>query len=99
MVLMKGKTQGCWLHSIPKRSGKGGREAEKGRINITFRKAMVRGGTENYYKYNVGEGPVYVWSEEAQEMVLWEGEGKEKRDDDVKEEDSVRADVAFTAGQ
>ncbi|KAJ4288151.1 hypothetical protein N0V90_012168, partial [Kalmusia sp. IMI 367209] len=49
MVLMRGKTQSLWLHSIPKRAGD---EAKKGRINITFRKALVKGGTENYYQYN-----------------------------------------------
>ena len=66
MVLMRGKTQANWLHSIPKR--KGG-DAGKGRINITFRKAMVKGGTENYYRYNVGEGEVWRWDEEKKEMV------------------------------
>lgn len=40
MVLMRGKTQANWLHSIPKRSSLAG-----GRINITFRKALVKGGT------------------------------------------------------
>jgi len=69
MILMRGKTQGCWLHSIPKRTGKAS-EKQGGRINITFRRAMVRGGTENYYKYNVGTGPVYVWDDVGQEMVL-----------------------------
>lgn len=39
MILMKGKTQSCWLHAIPKRSGKN--EHDGGRINITFRRAMV----------------------------------------------------------
>lgn len=59
MVLMRGTTQANWLHSIPKRSGKN--EHDGGRINITFRQALVRGGTENYYQYNVGNGPVYKW--------------------------------------
>lgn len=68
MVLMRGTTQANWLHSIPKR--KGG-EPEKGRINITFRKAMVRGGTENYYRYNVGNGQVWRWNENKREMVEW----------------------------
>ena len=68
MVLMKGLTQSRWLHSIPKR--KGG-EADKGRINITFRRAMVRGGTENYYRYNVGDGEVYRWDEDRREMRPW----------------------------
>lgn len=69
MILMRGKTQSNWLHSIPKR--KGG-ESEGGRINITFRKAMVPGGTENYYRYNVGEGPPHRWDRSKNEMVLWE---------------------------
>jgi len=67
MVLMKGPTQAHWLHSIPKR--KSG-DAGKGRINITFRKALVRGGTENYYEYNVGNGPVHKWDEEQGQMAI-----------------------------
>ncbi|CAG8952188.1 hypothetical protein HYFRA_00000928 [Hymenoscyphus fraxineus] len=69
MILMKGKTQANWLHSIPKRTGKNAEDG--GRINITFRKAMVKGGTENYYNYNVGTGPVYVWDEQSREMKLF----------------------------
>lgn len=68
MILMRGKTQSCWLHSIPKR--KGG-EVGKGRINITFRKAMVKGGTENYYRYNVGDGEVFKWDGVKREMLPW----------------------------
>ncbi|KAL9623152.1 MAG: hypothetical protein Q9160_002467 [Pyrenula sp. 1 TL-2023] len=68
MVLMRGKTQANWLHSIPKRKGA---EADKGRINITLRRAMVPGGTENYYRYNVGDGEVYRWSKEKKEMLPW----------------------------
>jgi len=68
MVLMRGKTQANWLHSIPKR--KGG-EGEMGRINITFRKALERYGTDNYYRYNVGDGGVFKWSEERREMMPW----------------------------
>ncbi len=68
MILMKGRTQSCWEHSIPKR--KGG-EAEKGRINITFRRAMVKGGTNNYYKYNVGDGGALKWDESRREMMPW----------------------------
>lgn len=74
MVLMRGKTQSHWLHSIPKRTAKGG-EAERGRINITLRKAMVAAGTDNYNRYNVGDGPVYRWSKEAREMRPWIEEG------------------------
>jgi alkylated DNA repair dioxygenase AlkB len=66
MVLMRGSTQANWLHSIPKR--KGG-EADEGRINITFRKALVKGGTENYYRYNVGAGEVYKWDRVKREMI------------------------------
>ncbi|KAL4817056.1 hypothetical protein BDW67DRAFT_160500 [Aspergillus spinulosporus] len=65
MVVMRGETQSNWLHSIPKR--KGG-EAQKGRINITFRKAVVLGGTNNYYSYNVGNGTVYRWDEQEGKM-------------------------------
>lgn len=68
MILMRGKTQANWLHSIPKRKGA---EADKGRINITLRRAMVPGGTENYYRYNVGDGEVYRWSKEKKEMLPW----------------------------
>jgi alkylated DNA repair dioxygenase AlkB len=68
MILMRGATQKQWLHSIPKR--KGG-EADKGRINITFRKAMVKGGTDNYYRYNVGDGEVYKWNHGNRTMTLW----------------------------
>ncbi|PNS18575.1 S-methyl-5'-thioadenosine phosphorylase [Sphaceloma murrayae] len=68
MILMRGRTQSNWLHSIPKR--KGG-EADLGRINITFRKAMVKGGTENYYQYNVGTGHPFRWDENKGEMVPW----------------------------
>ena len=68
MLLMKGPTQANWLHSIPKRKNI---EAEKGRINITLRKAVVPGGTENYYRYNVGEGEVYKWDPEKRKMMPW----------------------------
>jgi alkylated DNA repair dioxygenase AlkB len=68
MVVMRGETQANWLHSVPKRRGSRG-EARQGRINITFRRAVVPAGTENYYRYNVGEGRVYRWSEEEGRMV------------------------------
>ena len=71
MILMRGSTQSNWLHSIPKRKGK---EAEKGRINITFRKAIVRGGTENYYRYNVGEGEIWKWNSTRGDMEEWRAE-------------------------
>ena len=65
MVLMRGLTQANWLHSIPKRKGAKG---PSGRINITFRRAMVKGGTENYYQYNVGTGKPYRWNDRSQAM-------------------------------
>lgn len=68
MVLMRGATQANWLHSIPKRKGA---EADRGRINITFRRALVPAGTENYYRYNVGSGGVYKWNESKKEMIPW----------------------------
>jgi len=77
MVLMRGKTQSMWLHSIPKRAGD---EAKKGRINITFRKALVKGGTENYYQYNVGSGGVFRWNAAGKEMLGWD-RGIEKTTD------------------
>lgn len=69
MVLMRGQTQARWLHGVPKRKGGGEGSGRGGRINVTFRRAMVRGGTENYYKYNVGEGPMFRWAERRREMV------------------------------
>ncbi|KAH9873980.1 hypothetical protein IAQ61_004607 [Plenodomus lingam] len=69
MILMRGRTQANWLHSIPKRAGT---DANKGRINITFRKAMVKAGTDNYYNYNVGSGKVYKWNVVEQKMAQWE---------------------------
>ncbi|ROT39738.1 2OG-Fe(II) oxygenase superfamily protein [Sodiomyces alkalinus F11] len=66
MILMRGPTQSNWLHSVPKR---GGRNPEDGgRINITFRKATSKDGTENYYNYNVGTGPVYRWDRASRQM-------------------------------
>ncbi|KAL1302496.1 hypothetical protein AAFC00_002886 [Neodothiora populina] len=67
MILMRGKTQSMWLHSIPKRRGG---ESDQGRINITFRKAVVREGTNNYYRYNVGEGVPHKW-DDKKGMVPW----------------------------
>ncbi|KAL8388374.1 hypothetical protein RB595_009286 [Gaeumannomyces hyphopodioides] len=66
MILMRGKTQANWLHSIPKRTGKN--QLDGGRINITFRRAMVKAGTDNYYNYNVGNGAMYLWDKAGKEM-------------------------------
>ncbi|OCF36430.1 hypothetical protein I316_01679 [Kwoniella heveanensis BCC8398] len=63
MVVMRGRTQHEWMHSIPKRKN------ARGRINITFRKGVVRYATENYNQYNVGKGPMYRWDREKQVMV------------------------------
>lgn len=68
MVLMRGKTQANWLHSIPKRKGKG---SEGGRINITFRKGVEKYSTQNYYQYNVGDGGVWKWDARQGEMKEW----------------------------
>lgn len=32
---------------------------------------MVKEGTENYYNYNVGNGPVYRWNNASRTMELW----------------------------
>ena len=74
MVVMRGKTQSKWLHSIPKRAHATGKRLfdrlallsvydalHVGRMNLTFRRAMTVGGTNNYYHYNVGTGPVHRW--------------------------------------
>lgn len=66
MLFMRDKTQSKWDHAVPKRKNGAG----QGRINITFRKAIVRYGTENYYRYNVHNGPYYRWNEKDQIMVL-----------------------------
>jgi hypothetical protein len=34
---------------------------------------MTAAGTENYYRYNVGTGPVWKWDEKKKEMKLHEG--------------------------
>ncbi|KAF2258819.1 hypothetical protein CC78DRAFT_556336 [Lojkania enalia] len=68
MLLIKGRTQANWLHSVPKRAGVDG---QMGRINVTFRKAVVKAGTENYYTYNVGKGDVFRWNEDGGRMVPW----------------------------
>lgn len=70
LLLMRGPTQSAWDHSIPKRKGADSGSGRLGRINVTFRKAMVRYGTENYYRYNVHTGPFYTWDPNRQEMVL-----------------------------
>lgn len=67
MLLMRGPTQSNLLHSIPK--GKGA-EADKGRINITFRRALVPAETENYYRYNVGDSAVLKWDRSKNVIVL-----------------------------
>jgi len=70
MVHMRGDTQARWLHSIPKRAGS--IAADGGRINITFRKALEPSGTDNYYHYNVGDGPLYRWDNDRREMIIHE---------------------------
>ncbi|KAK9814334.1 hypothetical protein WJX72_004103 [[Myrmecia] bisecta] len=54
LIVMRGSTQAKWLHAVPKRTS-----TVQPRINITFRKALNIAGTNNYYKYNVGDGPVH----------------------------------------
>ncbi|KAJ5296343.1 acyltransferase 3 [Penicillium atrosanguineum] len=77
MVIMRGSTQANWLHSIPKRKAGGGGGIQ-GRINITFRRAVVPAGTNNYYNYNVGCGRVWRWDEGVGEMVEQRDKEEEK---------------------
>lgn len=65
MVVMRGRTQHDWEHSIPKRKN------ADGRINITFRRGRVKYATQNYYTYNVGTGPLHRWN--GSEMVEQKG--------------------------
>ncbi|EPS26382.1 hypothetical protein PDE_01318 [Penicillium oxalicum 114-2] len=95
MVVMRGATQSQWLHSIPKRKGKAG-DAVRGRINITFRRAMIPAGTNNYYRYNVGVGPVWRWDETRREMVKIPEESEEFIHD--KAEESGESDVTRGGG-
>ncbi|KAK9763411.1 hypothetical protein K7432_009923 [Basidiobolus ranarum] len=53
-LVMQGGTQSNWLHTIPKRKSE-----VHPRVNITLRKAINVEGTNNYYKFNVGDGPTY----------------------------------------
>ena len=64
LLIMQGGTQHNWLHSIPKSNDSGGR------INLTFRVMSSVTGTNNYYHYNVGTGPSYVWDNASKCMVL-----------------------------
>ncbi|KAI9136966.1 hypothetical protein BKA69DRAFT_1032530 [Paraphysoderma sedebokerense] len=55
LIIMQGPTQSNWDHSIPKRS------KAFPRVNITLRKAINVAGTNNYYRYNVGDGDVFKY--------------------------------------
>jgi alkylated DNA repair dioxygenase AlkB len=100
MVVMRGTTQSNWLHSIPKRKAQGG-GGVKGRINITFRRAVVPAGTNNYYNYNVGCGGVWRWDEKLEEMVEQKPkdnveESVEKEETEEKEDRKVKEDEDTT---
>lgn len=56
LLIMRGKTQADWEHSIPKR-----KNINQGRINITFRKAISPKAINNFINYNRGKGPTYRW--------------------------------------
>lgn len=51
LLIMGGQTQHFWEHSVPKCS-----QIDKPRMNITMRHAINYAGTNNYYKYNRGDG-------------------------------------------
>ncbi|KAI5789073.1 2OG-Fe(II) oxygenase superfamily protein [Geopyxis carbonaria] len=92
-LLMDGATQRAWEHCVPKR----GDAATAGRINVTFRYVVKKEGTANYYRYNVGAGPVWRWDEEAGEMRLWEKEGDAKKNEVKKEEGAGEKEIIETA--
>ena len=56
LLIMRGKTQKDYEHSIPKR-----KNITVGRINITFRKATSPKAINNFIHYNRGKGPTYRW--------------------------------------
>jgi alkylated DNA repair dioxygenase AlkB len=47
LLVMRGRTQHDWEHAVPKSA-----KSATARINITFRRAINSGGTNNYYRYN-----------------------------------------------
>ncbi|UZJ52994.1 hypothetical protein CBS101457_002314 [Exobasidium rhododendri] len=68
LIIMKGKTQAEWEHSIPKRANAGGR------INLTFRKVVSVKGTNNFQRYNRGlptddDTRTYRWDAKKRRMV------------------------------
>lgn len=68
LVVMRGKTQAEWEHSIPKRANAGGR------INITFRRVVSVKGTNNFQRYNRGlptddDTRTYRWDAHKHMMV------------------------------
>ncbi|PWN36374.1 uncharacterized protein FA14DRAFT_172920 [Meira miltonrushii] len=71
LLVMKGRTQADWEHSIPKRTSYVG-----GRINMTFRRVMNVSGTNNFIRYNRmgdGDSPQFRWSEKTRQMVPGSG--------------------------
>ncbi|KAL9938242.1 hypothetical protein V8E36_002865 [Tilletia maclaganii] len=70
LLLMRGRTQHEWEHSIPKSTAKknmggagagGAGAVYGGRMNLTFRRVVKRSGTLNFIQYNRGDGPQYRW--------------------------------------
>ncbi|KAI9103260.1 hypothetical protein DFS34DRAFT_642108 [Phlyctochytrium arcticum] len=74
LLLMRGETQTQWLHAVPKRA------TAQPRINITFRKAINVHATNNYYRYNVGDGGVLRFVDGK--MVAASAAGKDGMDAD-----------------
>ncbi|EPS38549.1 hypothetical protein H072_7648 [Dactylellina haptotyla CBS 200.50] len=94
LLVMKGTTQKKWLHSIPKRSATiSGSWTNGGRINITFRNGVEMACTGNYYRYNVGSGPVYRWDDTRSEMVIYEPASRESESESAKAEAKVEGET------
>ncbi|EPQ30856.1 uncharacterized protein PFL1_01753 [Pseudozyma flocculosa PF-1] len=67
LLVMRGKTQAEWEHSVPKRAGNVG-----GRINLTFRRCVSKRGTDNFLRYNRG-GVGDTWRWNGTKMVPGKG--------------------------
>jgi alkylated DNA repair dioxygenase AlkB len=69
LLVMKGRTQADWEHSLVKRL-----KVTGGRINLTFRKVVSVKGTNNFQRYNRGlptddETQTYRWDAKKGAML------------------------------
>ncbi|KAN0065386.1 hypothetical protein ACQY0O_001222 [Thecaphora frezii] len=65
LLLMRGRTQADYEHSVPKRANAGGR------INMTFRKCISKRGTDNFIHYNRGgQGGTWKWRDDNRDSTI-----------------------------